>query len=128
MEGPKEGVINNTGHTGNYSYPIDKKKQHRVTVICTENSSAWMVHLNVVLFFLPRQFLSIFYYLQLEAFQPCFHIVCKYVIRLERSFKCIVLYFILPIFSGRMQRTSWFSIFPEVPYLWKVHFVILGKT
>ena len=37
----------------------------------------------------------------------------------------IILDYIIPIFNGRMQRTSWFSIFPEVPYLWNVHLVIL---
>ena len=32
---------------------------------------------------------------------------------------------ILPILSGRMQRASCFSMLPEVPNLWNVHFVIL---
>ena len=31
----------------------------------------------------------------------------------------------LPILSGRMQRASCFSMLPEVPNLWNVHFVIL---
>ena len=29
---------------------------------------------------------------------------------------------------GSMQRLSWFSIVPVGPYLWKVHFDILGNT
>ena len=31
----------------------------------------------------------------------------------------------IPMLSGRMHRASCFSMLPEVPNLWKVHFVIL---
>jgi hypothetical protein len=31
----------------------------------------------------------------------------------------------LPMFTGRMQRASCFSMFPEAPNLWNVHLVIL---
>ena len=38
----------------------------------------------------------------------------------------LVCIWLLPMLRGRMQSTSWFSMLPEVPYLWKVHFVILN--
>lgn len=36
--------------------------------------------------------------------------------------------FSLTMFSGKMQRESCFCIEPDAPYLWKIHFVMRGKT
>lgn len=51
------------------------------------------------------------------------HICIYYLASSDYNFYILV----LPILSGRIHKASCFSMFPDVPNLWKVHFVILKR-